>query len=69
MNIFTAIGVVVNSITNMLVELCGAGETAARTVRKTVSIAEISVDQMVKEQQMLLDELSKPVPKPRATKP
>ena len=57
MNIFTAIGTVLKSLTSMVVELCNAGESTARVIHKTVSIAEVSVDSLLAEQQQELDEI------------
>ena len=50
MNIFTAIGTVLASLTNVIVTLCNTGETVARTCNKAAGLAEAAVDQMAAEQ-------------------
>lgn len=59
MNIFKAIGTVLNSATATIVEVGAACETTARTVNKTVGMAEDAVDAMRKEQQRELAAIQK----------
>jgi hypothetical protein len=66
MNLFTFIGTILASLAAMITELCAAGETTARTINKTVGIAETSVDEIVAENQAKVEALQKPVRQPRA---
>lgn len=59
MNVFKAIGTVLESATNATVELCAATETACRTVNKTVGMAEDAVDAMRAEQRKELEAMLK----------
>lgn len=55
MNIFTFIGNILEKSAVAIDETLEVVVVSARTTRKAVSIAEISVDQMVAEQQAELD--------------
>jgi hypothetical protein len=69
MNIFTFIGNILDKAAVAVDETLEVVVVTARTTRKAVSIAELSVDAMVLEQQQELDSIKKPTPKPRTTKP
>jgi hypothetical protein len=58
MNIFTAVGTILSSVTNVIVTFCQTGETIARTCNEAAGIAEKAVMVMAAEQQAELDKLA-----------
>lgn len=68
MNIFTAIGQVLNSFVGVATETGKAMEAVARTAHKTVTIAETAVDQMIAEQEAEIAALKADMDTKKSTK-